>query len=242
LDAEQRKLRGIMRHGPSGPPAVVLGGVGLLCCAATVLVTETVPRTSILACGLALILLALIYARRAQNDAVKSRLARRQRSILTQAVTTLVTHDTDPTFLTDTDGEIQFANPAAKEVFGEAAETDLTTALSQVLANPDNVLFRLQNRGITIGAAKEDVLTRTGQYRLSVVKTGEDTQLWRFEQTSETAREVGRASDSLSLPMMTVGPSNAVLYVNEAMRKLAGIRPKSVTDVFAAQRDLRFAR
>ncbi len=223
-----------MRQGPSGPSATLLGAVGLACCFVTLLLEDTLSRTALLACGLALILLGIIYARRAQYDAMKSRAAKRQKAVLTQSVSALVSHDTDPAFLTDLDGNIQFANPAANEAFGASCEEDLTTALSQVLANPDNVLFRLQNRGLTVGAAKEDVVTRSGQYRLSVVNASDDAQLWRFEQISEGSRETARASDALSLPMMTVGPSHAVLYVNEAMRKMAGIRPKSVTDVFEA--------
>ena len=234
MDPQHRKLKSILQHKPSGPPASALGIVGFLCAAATLLLEDTLARTSLLACGLSLMLLGLIYARRAQSHAVQTRVARRKKLILQDAVSALVTHDPDPALLANLDGEIQYANPAAKAVFGNAADKDLSTAFSQILANPDNVLFRLQNRVLTVGAAKEDVVTRTGQYRFSVVRADEEMQLWRFEQIGEASRDVSRSSDTHSLPMMTIGPSNAVLYVNEAMRKMSGIRPKSVSDIFVA--------
>lgn len=232
LEKEQRKLRSIMRQVPSGPPALALVGVGLLCLLASLILADTLFRLGFLTSGLALLGLAGLTFRRSQLAETRSRTARRQQSVLKDAVSTVVGHDPDPAFLTDVDGNVHFANPAAKDQFGETAESDLSQILSQVLANPDGVLFRLQNRSMTVGAAKEDVVTRTGQFRLSVVKAGENSYLWRFEQTGTGARDTNRASDALSLPMMTVGPSNAVLYVNDAMRRFAGVRPKSVFDLF----------
>ncbi len=158
----------------------------------------------------------------------------REKAAMDDAVRALISHDSDPAFLTDAEGEIRFANAAAEERFGESSMDHLTVPFSQILANPEVALYRLQNRAFTVGSAKEDLSTRNGQFRLSVVQVSDDAQLWRLDDTGKGARAAGRAADTLTLPMMTVGPSNAILYINDAFRKLLGRRPKSVKDVFGA--------
>ena len=38
----------------------------------------------------------------------------------------------------------------------------------------------------TFGSGKEDIVMRGGHYRLILTKVGEDTYLWRLEETGKT--------------------------------------------------------
>lgn len=167
---------------------------------------------------------------------VMGTLARRQvharQRLLSEAVPLLVSNDLNPAFLTDADGVIAYANEAADDRFVETSDNSLGARLATVIANPDAVLYRLQSRAITMASAREDIVTRAGQYRISVARVGPMMFLWRFDDLVEASQKVERASASLSLPMMTVGKSGAVLFLNDAFRRLLEQRPRSVSDVF----------
>ena len=152
-----------------------------------------------------------------------------------EAIIALLSHDADVAYLTDGDGDIVYANPIAIERFGDIADGHLASAFSRILANPEAVLFRLQNRAAATGAAREDIITRSGQFRISLVQLGEDKQLWRLDDLGKGTRTQGRAADQLTLPMLTAGPTDAILYLNEAFRKLLGTRPKSLIDIFGPE-------
>ena len=91
-------------------------------------------------------------------------------------------------------------------------------------------MYRLLDKAHTSGSAKEDIATRGGHYRLSVVQLGRDSCLWRLEDVSRVRDIQGR--DQTMLPMMTLGSRGVVLFVNDACRGLFGHRPKSASDVF----------
>ncbi|WP_089897740.1 ATP-binding protein [Loktanella fryxellensis] len=149
------------------------------------------------------------------------------------AVQTLLQQDADAAFLTDADGGILYANPVAQDRFGQTADRHVATAFGRILANPEAVLFRLQARAEAGGIAREDIITRAGQFRMSLMLLGPDRQLWRLDEIGRPGlRTDGRAADHLTLPMLTAGPTDAILYLNEAFRKLLGQRPKSLTDIF----------
>lgn len=168
--------------------------------------------------------------------ALMGTLARRQvylrQRLLSEAVPLLVSNDLNPAFLTDADGVITYANEAANDRFVETSDNSLGARLATVIANPDAVLYRLQSRAITMASAREDIVTRAGQYRLSVARVGPMMFLWRFDDLAEASQKTERASASLSLPMMTVGKSGAILFLNDAFRRLLERRPRSVTEVF----------
>ena len=148
------------------------------------------------------------------------------------AIAALLSHDADAAYLTDVDGDIIYANPVALERFGAISDGHLASAFSRILANPEAVLFRLQNRAAATGSAREDIITRSGQFRMSLVHLGDDRQLWRLDDLGKAGRSTGRAADLLTLPMLTAGSTDAILYLNEAFRKLLGERPKSLSDIF----------
>ncbi len=142
-----------------------------------------------------------------------------------------VEHDAAASFITDRDGAIIHRNAAAQTRFGGKDSTTLAGVLTDIFGNPGAVLFRLQTRAQAGGAAREDVVTRKGHMRLGVHLVGEDSFLWRLECMGERA-PTARPSDGFSLPMLTVGRNDAILFMNDAARRLVGERSKSLDRVF----------
>ena len=140
--------------------------------------------------------------------------------------------DEAPTFFTNRDGALDYVNKAARSEFSPALGGPLSEVLARVFANPAAVLFRLQNAALHLGAAQEDVVTRKGTLRLNVHSVSGQGMLWRLERVVDPS-PVGAGADALSVPMMTSGPSGAVLFVNDAARRFFGRRPKSLGQVLS---------
>lgn len=141
--------------------------------------------------------------------------------------------DAAPSFVTDSDGVIHACNKAALDRFQNATSETLTATLRSLLANPSAVLFRLKSKAAKEGHAREDIAARSGQLRLSVHEMTEGNFLWRIEDV--TAERVStRPSEAVPIPMLTVGRTGTVLFMNEAARKLIGERVKSTERLFPA--------
>jgi two-component system, cell cycle sensor histidine kinase and response regulator CckA len=140
-----------------------------------------------------------------------------------------VADDAAPCFSTDAAGVVQYRNVAAEDRFGPDCASMLET-LSDHIASPAAVLFRLQSRADVAGAAREDMATRQGTLRLAVHATGSGRFLWRVEEFRD--RGFGaRGAELLSLPMLVLNKGGVILFSNEAMRRLLGQRPKRIEDV-----------
>lgn len=144
----------------------------------------------------------------------------------------LVAHDASPCFTTDAVGVVRHRNLAAEARFGLTAET-LAAALGDMFAGPRAVLYRLQLRADAQGWAREDVVTRRGHMRLSVHRVAEGRFLWRLEEFQDRGQP-GRGADSMTLPMLTANRQGVILFVNEAMRRLLGGRPRRLDAIFTA--------
>ena len=138
--------------------------------------------------------------------------------------------DGAPCFTTDNKGAVLFRNPAARSRFGADTRT-LNAALQDHFASPASVLFRLQSRAANSGAAREDVVTRTGMTRLSVSSVAPGQFFWRLEEFVERNAH-SRGAEGISLPMLVVNKQGVVLFCNEAMRRLVGGRPKRLETIF----------
>ncbi|MGR3289988.1 MAG: ATP-binding protein, partial [Paracoccaceae bacterium] len=158
----------------------------------------------------------------------RSKLAQRD---LHRTVASFVELDASPSFTTNTEGKIGYRNKAAIERFGGANQTTLIATLGNIFASPTATLFRLQNKAKRDGAAREDVVMRRGHMRLSVHQIGDDGFLWRLEDILERGHS-SRASDGISLPMLTIGRSNTILFMNEPMRRLIDGRQTKLDRVF----------
>lgn len=158
-------------------------------------------------------------------------LMRRQRDQVNTLISAFIAHDASPSFTTDAEGEIRYQNRAAVERFGSRGGQTLTRALGEIFANPGSVLKRLQSKAAALGAAREDLVTRRGHVRLSVHQVEGEGFLWRLEDMAE--RPVGgRGAETISLPMLTVSKTGAILFMNEALRRIVGERVRTLDRVF----------
>ncbi|WP_052836173.1 hybrid sensor histidine kinase/response regulator [Sulfitobacter noctilucicola] len=144
-----------------------------------------------------------------------------------------IARDATPSLVTDEDGQISTANPAAMRRFDLENHRTLAAILTKTIANPAGVLFRLQSRALASGAAQEDLFTRDGHLRISVHAIAEQTLVWRIEQMAERAAPRS-AQDSQHLPMLMVGRNDAILFMNDAARALVGSRVKGLDRLFTS--------
>ncbi|MDE4272781.1 ATP-binding protein [Phaeobacter gallaeciensis] len=180
-----------------------------------------------LAVSLTLVAVALLMV-------LQSRVRLNARAMATDLLTGFIEKDATPTFVTDVDGSIHACNEAAVKRFSEGKQETLAGTLRSVLANPTAVLFRLQSQAAKSGASREDIVTRRGHVRLAVHQMQGGSFLWRVEDIAERSGGTGRGAETVPIPMITVGRSGAVLFMNEAARKLIGERVKSTERLFTA--------
>ena len=155
-----------------------------------------------------------------------SRLRKSTRESAQDVISEFIAKDASPSFVVNDDGEVKSYNDAAKKRFDLPMSDTLVGVLRATFANPGGIIFRLKTLAEKDGAAREDVVTRKGHVRLSVHRMGTESFLWRFEDVPEPA--AGRGSDGPLLPMMMIGRTGAVLYMNDAVRNLIGHRVKSL--------------
>lgn len=156
----------------------------------------------------------------------------REQTVLRRGIGALIAQDATATFLADRNGRILAVNKAGTDRQPNRPCHSMVQAFSDTFANPSNVLSRLQERAAVTGASREDVVTRRGHIRLSINRADLETYLWRIEDMTE--RSTGhRGADSLTLPMLTAGPSGTILFMNDAFRRLIGGRVRSIDRIFA---------
>ncbi len=147
------------------------------------------------------------------------------------SIADLIVHDIAPSFVALADGQITARNVAADRHFKNTDKTTLAAVLNDSFANPGGILFRLQKRVQSSGAAQEDISTRSGHVRLSAHQLDEETFLWRVEQIPYKNAASGTA-EGHNLPMIMTGRNNTVLFMNNSARALIGARRKSLDQIF----------
>ncbi|SDG36582.1 hybrid sensor histidine kinase/response regulator [Alloyangia pacifica] len=143
--------------------------------------------------------------------------------------------DPAPALIEAADGRLLFANDAALAAFG-TGET-LADRLGVVLPDADMMMQRLRLLAGARGAS-EDVATPAGRHRVTVISAGE-LSCWRIERlptgstgpTAETVAVAEAQNAAGDAPVLTVGRSGAVLYMNAAARTLLGRRVKRLDEV-----------
>lgn len=164
--------------------------------------------------------------------AIRNALLRRDQKTALSLLNDFIGQDAVPSFIADADGGILARNESADKRFQQSASDNLAGTLRGLFANPSAVLYRLQSRARIDGSAREDAVTRNGQVRLAVHAMREGF-LWRIEASPER-HGAARSAEALPVPMLTVGRSGTVLFMNDAARTLAGGRVKSLDALFAA--------
>ena len=195
---------------------LIAGGAVLVADRAVGLVMISVAGT--LGC---LVLIIYLLALRARREVARSH----------AMFDSVAGQDAAPCFTTDEDGAIGYQNRAAVERFGMEPGVPLIRALGDLFANPSAVLFRLQNKAMATGAAREDVVTRRGHVRLSVHRIAGQRFFWRLEELVDR-NATARGAETLGLPMLTASKSDTVLFMNEAMRRLVGGRVRTLDRIF----------
>jgi len=225
----ESELRAVMAasSGLSGRMAWLLAAAGVSLILAMMAQGRAVQITLVVV-GLSLIGIALIVRGLVW-------LARRREARLAAQLLALVGEDAAPCFSTDDLGQLLFSNAAAKARFGNNSAATLVAVLHEQFASPSAVLFRLQLRAVTLGAAREDVVTRRGHLRLSVHRVAAERFLWRIEEFQDRIPN-GRGAEMLSLPMVVANRAGVILFSNEAMRRLLGERPKRLDRIFLQPR------
>jgi two-component system cell cycle sensor histidine kinase/response regulator CckA len=150
---------------------------------------------------------------------------------LSQSLEALINHDDRAVLVTHVSGEIVDRNPAARKRFGDTRGQALELVLANLMQNANAIIFRLQAKAERQNSARETVVTRSGRFQVSVHQIASDQLMWAVEPVLDSAGPV-RSVDKISLPMMTVGNSGTILFMNDALRRLIGDRAKSVERIF----------
>jgi len=198
--------------------------IGLLCIGAAAIATSAPLRLGLTVGGATLMLFGA-------GILIKPMLSNLRSTRLDAVAMTLIAHDSDTAFLTGIDGLVRYANPLATDRFGSCIGQPLNTVLHAVLANPEGVLLRLQQRVMADGGAKEDIITCNGRFRLGVSNVDKGYFLWRLYDLGDGAKP-SQASDAHILPHLTADQNGAVLRMNDAFRTMLGRRPASLSEVF----------
>jgi two-component system, cell cycle sensor histidine kinase and response regulator CckA len=203
---------------------LVLVMVAAVSLTAALLVQDSAAKVGLLLLGAILTAYVIISA---TLDVRRSGDRRR----LLQAVSNFIALESRASFITDVEGRILYRNRIAAERFQPRLSETLATAFNDLCATPEGVLFRLQERARISGSGREDIVTRRGHLRLFVQCIDDAAFLWRIEDIAERAA-TRRGSDELGLPMLIAGPTGTILYVNEAFRRIAGARAKTLKPLF----------
>lgn len=143
----------------------------------------------------------------------------------------LIAHDDRPVFVVRSDGEVLLKNGRAVDRFGRNSRDGFEQVLEKDFSNAAAIIFRLQAKASRQNAAREDVVTRSGRFRISVHRLQDETFLWAIEE-NDLPSQAARAADRISMPMATVGSSGAILFMNSALRKAMGTRVKTLEQLF----------
>ncbi|MFQ6548999.1 ATP-binding protein [Aestuariibius sp. 2305UL40-4] len=148
-----------------------------------------------------------------------------------EAAQDLTEHEAAACFLVTPEGQILHRNKVAREQFAGDQEQPFAAVLSDMIADPEGVIYRLQARAESDGAAREEVVTRRDSIGLSTNRTENGTFLWRID-TLTSVDDAGRGTDTRSLPMLTATRTGTILFMNEAFRRIAGGRIKTLDGIF----------
>ncbi|MFY0661242.1 MAG: response regulator [Shimia sp.] len=146
----------------------------------------------------------------------------------------------DLMFVSNPEGQIIYANQAAMEA-GMGARDTMVDALSDQILDAEGKVRDMIVSGLSNGQCEEELSLRDTMMRLTVKVLEYGVLLWSIQRTSPVA-DAQHSGGAPRLPMLTVGRSGTVLFMNPAARHLLGERKKTIADVFGPDvQDLRSA-
>ena len=149
-----------------------------------------------------------------------------------ESLDVFVRNDSAPTFCISDDGEITYANRAARARFGSVEKKSLVMVLAQVVHNPINVIFELKKQASARQNASRDIVTDTGHLRLSAHALGRAGYVWRLEDMVERSDDAKEDVQPIGLPMLLVNEDGRILHMNSALISKTGCRVSHVERLF----------
>lgn len=156
------------------------------------------------------------------------RVAHRQR----QWADRFMAHELGAGFVTDAAGTVHFANLAATDQFADIQGRPLATVFGHFLANPQGVLCNLVTQAQQNGAGSEDIVTRSGHFRVRLLLMGHGCQLWWLDDFNTMTERKATIGSAEVLPRMVVSAAGQITRMNGAMRHLVGEDKEMLTEVF----------
>ncbi len=205
------------------PISAVLLLFAVTCFIAAALVPVIALRYGLLIAGGISLLLALLLAAR---HFIFGRL----NEDLTAAATLLIAKDADSAFVTDAACIVQGANGPSQARFGQTTGQTMRQVLGTLIAQPDGLMRRVKEHVAAGGHSKEDIVTHSGHFRLSVSAIGDGAMLWRLDDLEDT-RYTPLGTANINLPHLQISATGTVAQINDAARRLLGGRPKTLSDV-----------
>jgi len=136
------------------------------------------------------------------------------------AITRFIENDLVPSFVTGDDGTLIYANQAAKTRCDGAIADTLAATLRPVLANPNVILHRLRAATDSGQSAFEELVSKTGQIRISARRIEQDQIVWRFE---DLGGQIAAPATALpQLPMLVLARGDTIVSMNDAARDALG--------------------
>ena len=204
----------------------VLVALALASGLAALLSAQPVLRTGMLAAAAA-------FATTAGLALVSYALGRRRDARSFAAVCAFAEGDPAPILVTDPALRLIYANPTARRDFEAAPGDDLPEILASQVAGAEGVSRRLWLQAHDRGHAREEVAARGGRRVLALRVLDSSRWVWRLDRLpdrpeSEASAHAGSGSEDP--PVLTLGRSGAVLYMNTRARAVLGRRVKRIDD------------
>ncbi|WP_370227172.1 ATP-binding protein [Cognatishimia sp.] len=129
-------------------------------------------------------------------------------------------------FLVAQDGTVLLRSHAARDA-GLAAEQFLQV-LGLYIVDADETFARINVAARQKGRVTESLVTRKGMTDVTVTFAENNAYLW---EVTGRAKVSHTAVDDSAIPLMTIGRNDAILFMNQAARKLLGDRFQQVSDL-----------
>ncbi|APX24579.1 MULTISPECIES: ATP-binding response regulator [Salipiger] len=204
-----------------------LRGAGILLALASLCALLSVQKDGT-GLGVALVTAAAAFAAMAVLLAATAGLRRYRTALEIETIHRLAEDSATPIMVTNRAQTVIVANAAARQQFGEVRGGGLPQILGRSIVSADAVLRRLDDLASEQGFARESVSTHTDRFKLSVRRLARGHGLWRIEAgltPPETEPEIDEP------PVLTLGRSGAVLFMNGRARSMLGRRIKQLDDV-----------
>ncbi|CUH53747.1 hybrid sensor histidine kinase/response regulator [Shimia marina] len=141
----------------------------------------------------------------------------------------------DKVFATDGDGRLLYANKVAHDAGDGAHDLMIDVLAGQVLDAETKVADAIEACK-TSGRFEEEINLRNSTVKLKAQVVEAGILVWEVQKV-QVVSDISASAGNTRLPMLTVGRSGTVLFMNAAARQLLGERKKTLVDIFGAGAD-----